>query len=102
MRKIIFTALAVLMALSASAQEQSKNHFKLYGFIRNYYAFDTRESLAGTEDFFYYLPKDYSYGTDFDASKQDLNEIPGLTDMVAGFLNDIQDKGMKETVKSIL
>ena len=32
----------------------------------------------------------------------DLNEIPGLTDMVTGFLNDIQAKGMLETVKSIL
>lgn len=35
-------------------------------------------------------------------SKQNLNEIPGLTDMVEGFLNDIQSKGMVETVKSIL
>ena len=32
----------------------------------------------------------------------DLNTIPGLTDMVEGFLNDIQTKGMIETVKSIL
>ena len=32
----------------------------------------------------------------------DLNKIPGLTDMVVGFLNDIQSKGMLETVKSIL
>ena len=35
-------------------------------------------------------------------SKQNLNEIPGLTDMVTEFLNSIQEKGMKETVKSIL
>lgn len=35
-------------------------------------------------------------------SKQNLNEIPGLTDMVEGFLNDIQSKGIVETVKSIL
>lgn len=35
-------------------------------------------------------------------SKQNLNEIPGLTYMVEGFLNDIQSKGMVETVKSIL
>ncbi len=35
-------------------------------------------------------------------SKQNLNEIPGLTDMVEGFLNDIQSKGMVETIKSIL
>ncbi|MCQ2311334.1 MAG: tagaturonate reductase [Paludibacteraceae bacterium] len=35
-------------------------------------------------------------------SKQDLNKVPGLTDMLVGFLNDIQKKGMLETVKSIL
>jgi len=35
-------------------------------------------------------------------SKQDLNKIEGLTDMVEGFLNDIEKKGMLETVKSIL
>ena len=35
-------------------------------------------------------------------SKQNLNEIPGLTDMVVDFLNRIQTKGMLETVKDIL
>ena len=35
-------------------------------------------------------------------SKQNLNEIPGLTDMVTDFLNQIQTKGMKETVKGII
>ena len=33
---------------------------------------------------------------------ENLNEIPGLTDAVEGYLNDIQEKGMLETVKSIL
>ena len=32
----------------------------------------------------------------------DLNQIPGLTDMVTDFLNSIQAKGMLETVKGIL
>lgn len=32
----------------------------------------------------------------------DLNTIPGLTDMVADFLQAIQEKGMLETVKTIL
>lgn len=35
-------------------------------------------------------------------SKQDLNKIPGMTDMVVEFLNSIQEKGMLETVKGIL
>ncbi len=34
--------------------------------------------------------------------KSDLNEIPGLTAMVKGFLDDIQSKGMLATVESIL
>ncbi len=33
---------------------------------------------------------------------ENLNDIPGLTDAVEGYLNDIQEKGMLETVKSIL
>lgn len=32
----------------------------------------------------------------------DLNQVPGLEEMLAGFLADIQQKGMLETVKSIL
>ncbi len=35
-------------------------------------------------------------------SGMDLNTIPGLTDRVTDFLNQIQSKGMKETVKGIL
>ena len=33
---------------------------------------------------------------------ENLNEIPGMTDMVTDFLNQIQQKGMLETVKGIL
>ena len=35
-------------------------------------------------------------------SKEDLNKIPGLTDMVVNFLESIEKKGMLETVKTIL
>ncbi|MDR2914870.1 MAG: tagaturonate reductase [Tannerella sp.] len=34
--------------------------------------------------------------------KEDLNKIPGLTDMVKQYLDDIQEKGMLEVVKSII
>ncbi len=33
---------------------------------------------------------------------EDLNKIPGLTDMVKKYLDDIQEKGMLEVVKSII
>ena len=59
---------ALLFSLSAFAAEPAQkadpvkdhlqNHFKLYGFIRNYFIYDSRESLSGTADLFYYLPKD--------------------------------------------
>ena len=56
MSKRFFVAVALLAAaLSANAQE---TQFKWYGFIRNYAVADSRESVYGTEDFFYYLPKD--------------------------------------------
>lgn len=57
----------------ASKKETLKDnlvsHVKPYGFIRNYFAFDTRESVAGTADLFYYVPKDES----LNAAGEDLN-----------------------------
>ncbi|MBO5876115.1 MAG: hypothetical protein J6Q37_00585 [Bacteroidales bacterium] len=50
-----------VVSMSAAEKEQKaepKNHFKLYGFIRNYFIYDSRESVSGTGDLFYYLPKD--------------------------------------------
>ena len=60
----------MLLGLSAMAQEAPKNNFKLYGFIRNYFAFDSRESVSGTGDLFYYLPKDENFvdGIDLNAT----------------------------------
>ena len=43
---------------------------KPYGFIRNYFTFDSRESKSGTGDLYYYLPCDESIqadGTDINA-----------------------------------
>lgn len=54
-----------------TAKTEKPAHFKFYGFIRNYFAFDSRESKAGTKDLFYYLPLDESLnanGTDINAN----------------------------------
>ena len=48
-------ASALLLASSAFAQTPT---YSWYGFIRNYFTYDTHESVAGTEDFYYYMPKD--------------------------------------------
>ena len=52
----------------APAKDNLQNHFKLYGFIRNYFVFDSRESVSGTGDLFYYLPKDVSMKGDIDVN----------------------------------
>ncbi len=57
---------AIILVMSAfcthtaagDREREAYPQVKLYGFVRTYCAFDTRESIAGTEDFFYYLPKD--------------------------------------------
>ena len=72
-KTIILLASALLIASSAFAQEAAKPQFKWYGFVRNYFAFDTRESSAGTEDLYYYMPKDQNI-----VDGQDLNGIPSF------------------------
>ena len=53
-----------------------KQHFKPYGFIRNYFAYDSRESISGTGDLYNYQPKDENWNkTDDPALLQDLNAV---------------------------
>ena len=40
------------------AKSHLKQHFKPYGFIRNYFTYDSRESWSGTGDLYNYQPKD--------------------------------------------
>ena len=82
--KKITILLSLLISVSAFAQTEKKsetpvkdhlqNHFKMYGFIRNYFIYDSRESVSGTADLFYYLPKDVSIvnmGTEYEMDKND-------------------------------
>ena len=73
MKKTLTFLFAILLTASAFAQEQPKNNFKLYGFIRNYFIFDSRESVSGTGDLFYYLPKDENMKNGID-----LNDTPSF------------------------
>ena len=55
--------------VKASASVSQAN-VKWYGFVRNYFTFDTRESKAGTDELYYYVPLDESVqadGTDINA-----------------------------------
>ncbi len=55
---------------SGAVREHLQNHYKFYGFVRNYMVYDSRESVAGTGDLFFYLPKDRN----LNASGEDLNQ----------------------------
>ena len=69
MRKALFITLAALLTGSAAfaqAPEEKPAHFKFYGFIRNYLVADSRAVSAGTEDLYFYLPKDISMKDGYD------------------------------------
>ncbi len=98
MKKIYLISIALLSlcAMNASAAEKAakaeeshlQNHFKLYGFIRNFFIYDSRESVSGTGDLFYYLPKDVALvnaGTpdEFDKNAQGSMRYLALTSRVA-------------------
>ena len=93
MKKILISLSIIFLAFSASAtnnaeQKESKsevkqhlqNHFKLYGFIRNFFVFDSRDSKAGTGDLFYYLPLDNNWNTSDvnNPAREDLNASPNF------------------------
>lgn len=69
---VVLLSFCALNAVAADKEQKTepKNNFKLYGFIRNYFAFDSRESVSGTGDLFYYLPKDVKMNED---GTEDLN-----------------------------
>ena len=88
MKRILICGLLTLTSMGIlQAQETKKenvknnisNHFKPYGFIRNYFSVDTRENVAGTGDLFNYLPKDNQWNqTEAEAAasgiqREDLN-----------------------------
>ena len=61
-------------------KEHLQNHFKLYGFIRNFFVYDSRDSKAGTGDLFYYLPLDNKWNTADvnNPAREDLNASPNF------------------------
>ena len=78
--KKVATVLAAIAACIALPAQNKAGQLKPYGFIRNYYAFDTRESVAGTEDFFFYLPKDVNISmNDVDLNEQASLKFAALT-----------------------
>jgi len=87
---LLFSLLsASVMAQETATNQQKKEavkshlkqHFKPYGFIRNYFTYDSRESWSGTGDLYNYQPKDENWNqTEAEAEtsgapRQDLNAV---------------------------
>lgn len=87
---LLFSLLtASVMAQETATKQQKKEavkshlkqHFKPYGFIRNYLTYDSRESWSGTGDLYNYQPKDENWNqTEAEAEtsgapRQDLNAV---------------------------
>ena len=97
MKKYLLIALCSLLLVPVWAQEVSKEaqkaekkaavkshlkqHFKPYGFVRNYFTFDSRESMSGTGDLYNYQPYDEAWnqaeGEQYmtGVARQDLNAV---------------------------
>ena len=73
MKKTLFMVALMAMFIGGT-QAQDKPSVKLYGFIRNYACFDTRESYTSNSEQFYYMPKD----EDLDANGNDINQQPNM------------------------
>ena len=95
-KRIIAAALLSLSLLSASAQDVQ---FKLYGFIRNYAVADTRESVYGVEDFFYYVPKDVKMSGDQDLNAQHTYAFAALTSRLGLDITGYEIEGWKVGAK---
>lgn len=59
-----------------------KEHYRPYGFIRNYFTYDSRESVSGHADMFNYVPKDFDWNmTEAEAAlspelrREDMNAV---------------------------
>lgn len=65
MKKIV-VVLGFLALMSVSAKAET--NLKWYGFIRNYFVYDSRENWSGTADLFTYMPKDVAMSGDIDTN----------------------------------
>lgn len=94
-QKYLLALLCTLCCLSAAATQPDstrlakrkaavshlQQHFKPYGFIRNYFTYDSRESYSGVGDLYNYQPLDNSWNqTEAEAAasgiaREDLNAI---------------------------
>ena len=95
-KKFILAAALLAASLNAGAQD---TQFKWYGFIRNYAVADSRESVYGTEDFFYYLPKDRNVVDGQDLNSERTFAFAAITSRLGLDVTGYQVEGWKVGAK---
>ncbi len=74
MKKTLAFALLALCGITAFAQDKVVKA-EVYGFIRNYFTYDSRSCVQSNEGLFNMLPNDHKY---YGTSTDDLNAIPSV------------------------
>ena len=73
MKKTFIFGLLALCCMGSYAQDKAVKA-EIYGFVRNYFTYDSRSCVQSNEGLFNMLPNDVNYGT----NGEDLNEIPSV------------------------
>lgn len=69
------------VARRAAVKSHLQQHFKFYGFVRNYFTYDSRELIAGTGDLYNYMPRDENWNQTVEEAavsgvpREDLNNV---------------------------
>ncbi len=95
MKRTIIALASLVLCVSLGAQDKA-GQLKPYGFVRNFFAFDSRESVSGTEDFFNYLPKDRNISSEgVDLNDQPTFRFAALTSRLGLNLTGFEYDGFK-------
>ena len=73
MKKILLAGMIALCGLTTQAQDKAVKA-EIYGFVRNYFTYDSRSCVQSNEGLFNMLPNDVKYASNGD----DLNAIPSV------------------------
>ncbi len=98
-RLILAILLAASLCGSAAAQDSNTVQFKWYGFARNLFVMDSRESVYGTADFFYYIPKDQNVIDGDDLNRMANFSFGALTSRIGVDVTGYQVNGWKVGAK---
>lgn len=72
--KRILSAVLLALCVSVGFAQDKAVKAEIYGFIRNYFTYDSRSCVQSNEGLFNMLPNDTKYG----ANNEDLNAIPSV------------------------